>query len=241
MKPDWSSDGVDLYCADCRDVLPHIQSVDAVVTDPPFGIGFKYESHDDTLVGYGKWLWGIISKAESLCTPGSPIFVWQGMQNCRYFSEWFPRNYRIFAACKNFVQITSIVMQFSFDPVIVWWVEYGKWYNRYVSISRDYHIANTASFVTNTSALERQHPCPRPIDSVKYIVQRWVRTKSICLDPFMGGGTTGVACMLLGRKFIGIEKETKYFDICIKRIEKAIEDRKVLVEKSAEFDKEFFA
>ena len=105
----------------CLEVLRTIPagSVDAVVTDPPFGIGFKYNQHDDTPDGYGPWLWSIIEQAERKCRPGSPVFVWQTMLNVRRFAEWFPREWRLFAAAKNFVQMRPTAMQYSFDPVLV--------------------------------------------------------------------------------------------------------------------------
>lgn len=209
-----------LACGDCLDILPEIEGVDAVVTDPPYGIGFKYESHDDTLDGYGEWLWTCIELAESACSPGSPVFVWQAMKNCRQFPEWFPREYRVFAAAKNFVQMRPIPMQYSYDPVIVWWTEGEIWSAG--TATRDFHIANTAPVIAKPGNIEREHPCPRPLDQVGHIVSQWVRPDSIALDPFMGSGTTGVACARLGRKFVGIEKEPRYFDIACRRIEEAV-------------------
>jgi DNA modification methylase len=66
------------------------------------------------------------------------------------------------------------------------------------------------------------HPCPKPLLFTKWLVGRAsAGGGETVLDPFMGSGTTGVACMNLGRKFIGIEIEPKYFDIACKRIEQA--------------------
>ena len=63
------------------------------------------------------------------------------------------------------------------------------------------------------------HPCPRPLDQVEYIC-RGIRGKTIC-DPFMGSGTTGVACINVGKKFIGIELDPKHFETCCARIQDA--------------------
>ena len=94
-----------LILGDCLEVLPTLPdaSVDGCLADPPYGIGFKYSGHDDTPEGYGEWLWKIIRECERICKPGSPVFVWQAMLNVRHFAEWFPRDFRILAACKNFV------------------------------------------------------------------------------------------------------------------------------------------
>lgn len=65
------------------------------------------------------------------------------------------------------------------------------------------------------------HPCPRAVTHMEWLVRWWSEPEEIVLDPFMGSGTTGVACMNLGRKFIGVEIDPKYFDIACSRIEQA--------------------
>ena len=110
-------------------------------------------------------------------------------------------------------------MQYSFDPVIVWWVDGKQWAAG--TSSKDFFIANTASIISNSSNIEKGHPCPRPLDQMSQIVEQWVKPDGIAIDPFMGSGTTGLACIRTGRQFIGIEKEPKYFDIAVKRIQQA--------------------
>lgn len=205
-------------------------SVDAVVTDPPFGIGFKYASHDDTPDGYGEWLWSVLQEAERLCKPGSPVFVWQAMLNIRYFSEWFPRDYRIFAACKNFVQMRPTAMQYAFDPVVVWWTDGEAWSAG--TLSRDYYVANTnpAMRQKGMSNYVEGHPCPRPLDQVQHIIRQWVRPGGVVIDPFVGSGTTAVACIKSGRRFIGCEIDPTYHAIAKRRIENAAAQPMLLLE-----------
>ena len=71
------------------------------------------------------------------------------------------------------------------------------------------------------SAQKNGHPCPKPQKAWTWLVDKVASPTSTVLDPFMGSGTTGVACANLGRKFIGIEIERKYFDIACERIEAA--------------------
>ena len=69
--------------------------------------------------------------------------------------------------------------------------------------------------------IEREHPTQKPVDVMKWCIEHIPFPNREILDPFMGSGTTGVACVKLGRRFIGIEREPKYFDIACRRIEAA--------------------
>ena len=225
-----------LYLGDCRDVLPTLGTVDAVVTDPPFGVGFKYATHDDRpeayAGGYGVWLWDILESAEKICQPGAPIFVWQSGPHIRHFGEWFPRNWRLFVAAKNFVQMRPTAMQYAYDPVVTWWKEGAKPWSAGTA-SRDFHVANTAPVVATPKNIERGHPCPRPVDQVSHILEQWVAPKSIVLDPFTGSGTTGVAAVQSGRGFIGCEIDPDYFDIACRRIEEAYKQPRLFDDQPA--------
>jgi site-specific DNA-methyltransferase (adenine-specific) len=212
--------GQRLILGDCLDVMPLLGKVDAVVTDPPYGIGFKYNTHQDTPEGYGEWLQSVIYSAETHCTPGSPIFIFQAMKQVRNFAKWFDRDWRIYAAAKNFVQMRPTAMQYAYDPVIVWWVDGEKPWSAGTA-SRDFFVANTAPVIATPDNIERGHPCPRPLDQMWQIINQWVKPESVCLDPFMGSGTTLVACQRLGRHGIGIELDPEYFDIACRRVDQA--------------------
>jgi DNA modification methylase len=153
------------------------------------------------------------------------------MLNIGRFKEWFPRDWRIFCAAKNFVQVRPTPMQFAWDPVLVWWVAGAKGY-RADNWGRDFYIADTASIVADPAS-KWGHPCQRPIDHMTYVVERFIRPASLVIDPFMGSGTTGVAAVKLGRRFIGIEIEPKYFDIACRRIQAALDAPDLFVERPA--------
>ena len=224
-----------LYLGDCREILPTLGKVDAVVTDPPYGIGFEYESHVDDAASYPDFIWPIIESAESHVLPGGPIFVWQAQAWMPEFKRFFPRDWRVYISAKNFVQMRATAMQHAYEPVVVWWVEGEKWRADKASgwVNRDYHIADSASAVSDTTSLAKQHPCPRQVDACENIIGNWCKPEGVVLDPFMGSGTTGVACAKLGRKFIGIEIEPKYFDIACRRIEKAYAQPDLFIERPA--------
>ncbi|MCC6797684.1 MAG: site-specific DNA-methyltransferase [Candidatus Hydrogenedentes bacterium] len=93
-------------------------------------------------------------------------------------------------------------------------------------------LQNGAKFPTvlqsNETAESNGHPVPKPIGWMQWLVALTTRPAETILDPFMGSGTTGVACVRLGRKFIGIEIEPKYFDIAVRRIEAAMDETSLL-------------
>jgi site-specific DNA-methyltransferase (adenine-specific) len=207
-----------LYCCDCLTILPHLEPVDLVLTDPPYGIGFKYESHDDTPEKYGEFIWERIEAAENILKNGGMVFVFQAMLNVRNLHNWFPRNWRIFAAAKNFVQMRPCAMQYSFDPCVVWWKDGEKPFSKGTA-SRDFHIGNTANTLNRGAGEGYGHPCPRPLDQIQHIIDQWSAEGTSVLDPFIGSGTTAVACERLKRRWIGIEISEEYCAIAVKRIE----------------------
>ena len=211
--------------------FPPCLRVSAVVTDPPYGIGFQYESHVDDPEGYGERIWSAMEKAESHLEPGSPVFVWQAQKNIRMLRDWFPREWRMFVSARNFTQMNRDAMPHAYEPVVVWWTEGERWSapsGEGLGVLRDWHIADVAGgMLRNKKSGASEHPCPRQEDAMEYVVGNYVRPSGTVLDPYMGSGTTGVACLRHGRKFIGIEMEPKYFDIACRRIEDALRQERL--------------
>lgn len=81
----------------------------------------------------------------------------------------------------------------------------------------------TAPIIVNEQCGD--HPCPKPVAWGEGVVTRVSKERDSVLDPFMGSGTTGVACIRTGRKFVGCEIEQRYFDIAVKRIQRAWDDK----------------
>ena len=195
-----------LYLGDCLEILPTLGKVDAVVTDPPYGISFKYASHDDDPESYPSFMRMAVSAALSVCA--GPHFWFQGMPQAGNWHRWFPEGFRQMAACKTFVQMRKGHIQWAHDPIIFWEGTGGV-----DETLRDWIVAGPEFQFGKIN-----HPCPRPLRHMTILVGA---LSGVILDPFMGSGTTGVACAKMGRKFIGIEIEPKYFDIACKRIEEA--------------------
>ena len=206
---------VQLYLGDCLDILPTLEagSVDAVITDPPYGIDFDYgNGYDDAPGQYTDFMHSWLALT---MTDGRPHFVWQALPNLPRFNEWFPDGYRVMAMCKGFVQYRPTPIQWSWDPVVFW----GDIPCAASVYRKDWFVQRKAPFGAKRKKVD--HPCPRPLESVIYAVEMGSLPGQTILDPFMGSGTTGVACVKTGRNFIGIEIDPDYYAIAEKRIAEA--------------------
>jgi site-specific DNA-methyltransferase (adenine-specific) len=186
-----------LICGDCMEVLPTLPKVDACITDPPYGINANKQT-----LGKGKKEfvrgsdWDDSAPEIALCVgAGELLCFWGG----NYFSDQLPvTNDWLIWHKKNDGR--------SFSECEMAWTNFGK---------QTRHISH------NWSGEEKNHPKQKPLPIMLWCIEQAGNPKTI-LDPFMGSGTTGVAAIQLGRSFIGIEREPKYFDIACKRIEQAV-------------------
>ena len=134
------------------------------------------------------------------------------MLNCDKWHSWFPAGYRLFAACKGFVQYRPTPIQYSWDPIVFW----GCIKTAPSVYIKDYHEQRLAPFGRDREHIE--HPCPRPLGQVRYILDAATCDGDLILDPFAGSGTTLVAAHQLGRRYIGIEIDPHYCEIARKRL-----------------------
>lgn len=205
-----------LYRADCFDVLPMLRDIGAVVTDPPYGIGFKYRSYDDSPEKYDALMLRLVPQLIRITNDG-PCFVWQSPLKADRWHRYFPNGYRIIAACKLLSERHARQTCLSWDPVIFW---SGRSLLK-DELPRDWHVADLQPWDGYRG--ENPVPCPRPLEQVRYFCDA-IRADSI-LDPFMGSGTTGVAAVLAGKRFVGIERDPIYFEYACARIEAAWKER----------------
>jgi len=194
-----------LYLGDCPEILPTLGPVDAVVTDPPYGIG----ADEAAAKNKGKWGWKFYGESQwDRCAPPRKIFdmlrerskhqiFWGG----NYFTDLLPPTMQWLIWDKG-------QRQFSLADFEVAWSSQQK-AGRIFDYSRSRAVQDG-----------KEHPTQKPVALITWCINLLPHPLTI-LDPFMGSGTTGVACANLGRKFIGIEIEPKYFDISCKRIELA--------------------
>jgi site-specific DNA-methyltransferase (adenine-specific) len=199
--------GWQVHHGDCLDVLRGMadNSVDAVVTDPPWNLRF-FKDDDKPWPEYARWL-GVV-RDECLRVSIKGVWIFQSTKAIPHVSHLFA-DWGVFAAAKNFSQMTKKRVPNCWD------VAFYSSSDGYLGNGRNWHVGNTAGMLRQRTA----HPTPRPLDTMKYIVAMF-DWQSV-LDPFCGSGTTGVACVELGRSFIGIEREAEYVEIAKARIANA--------------------
>lgn len=220
-QPDVILDGgnIRLYCGDCLEVLPTLEGVDAVITDPPYG--YNYESSHVAPTTTASWMKKAIAGDADTSLRDS-VISWAG-----------DRPWACFGSIKRHVPAgTRTTLVWDKGPAsgmgdlrIPWKMSWELVFVGGISWQgfRDEGVLKGHRVVTRKS-MGRVHPNEKPVSLLEHIVGKTLLDACI-LDPFMGSGTTGVACVKTGRKFIGIELDRGYFDIAVKRIEKAIAER----------------
>jgi site-specific DNA-methyltransferase (adenine-specific) len=208
MTPYFEDESVTIYHGDCREVLPELHG-DALVTDPPYGIGWSRATWPDNPDDYPELMHWLVAEGNRI---GGWCFVFQSMIHAPRYHEWFPPEWRIFAACKSYAQIQPTTIWHAWDPVIFW--NSGLNNKPNTLGNRDYHVARNSPAVVERVL----HPCPRPLDTMKHICCVAVARNDLIIDPFMGSGTTLRAAKDTGRRAIGIEIEERYCEIAAKRM-----------------------
>lgn len=219
MRVEHLAEGVTLYCGDCRDILPTLGKVDAVVTDPPYGIGAD--------VGAGKsaakWA-AVTGEARWDKSPIPDDLVRLIVDAGRYCVMWGGNYYAMPPTSCWLVWDKETAGITTFADCEVAWTNLPKamrlkrhlWSGPYMKVREDRH-----------------HPTQKPLDVMRWAIEQVPEPNRTILDPFMGSGTTGVAAVKLGRRFIGIEIEPRYFDIACKRISDALKQPDMFVERPA--------
>lgn len=201
-----------LLLGDCMEILPTLGKVDAVITDPPFGVG-NFVQTTGSLRGRGAEMGKAVDWNESAPPPEFFVLI-QSISKHRiiwganFFNSFEDRGGAIIwdkaqpmpnfskadiASCTHF-QKTEIVR--------IPWTNF-----------------------TVARAAQTDHPCERPVELYDWCIKYLPGNVTSVMDPFLGSGSCGVAAVRAGRAFVGIEREPKYFDIACQRIEQAYKQR----------------
>jgi DNA modification methylase len=203
-----------LYLGDCLEVMPTLGTVDAVVTDPPYGIGetgcnsrqklgVSRLGTKTRLVNYEKKQWD--------STPCSAEQI-AAMRGCSKWQVIFGGNYFVLPPTSCWLVWDKKNGASDFADCELAWTNLPK------AVRRIEFMWN--GMLRAGGEARDDHPTQKPVAVMRWCIQHIPDADTI-LDPFMGSGTTGVACVKLGRKFTGIELDDEYFDIACRRIEAA--------------------
>lgn len=205
--PHASGPGWVVYQGDCLEILPLAGKVDAVVTDPPYGIG--WQGHGGSEREWGEIIGddGNLDLRKILSM--DCIVVSFGANN---YPSQLPHGGRWICWDKRVNPNADRMLGSPFELA---------WTNRTSGFDRIYRVMHGGVVNADGGNAPRVHPTQKPIKLMQEIVRDYTEPNALILDPFMGSGTTGVACIQTGRRFIGIEKSLDYFNVAVRRLQLA--------------------
>lgn len=204
---------VSLFNGDCFDILSDFQPAcfDVVITDPPFNAGKEFENDNLTTLDFRAFCNRFALELYRLKPLN--ILVEVGKDDSimkQELERYFEYRYSIVLNYTNSMRNGSI--GYSNFGLVLWFNNGGKCYKRYKD-RLDSTLHNTKD--------EFIHPSPKEVTHYRRLVSMFSQSGMVILDPFMGSGTTGIACVSENRDFTGIEIKKEYFEIAKQRIEKA--------------------
>lgn len=216
-----------LYCGDCYALMSELHA-DALITDPPYGINFdwtrpkarrRFNSLHSAGLSGDFWPGNIVGDTQPFDPQPwlhfSQIIFW----GAHLYTAWLPQS----TAWLIWDKREASTPDHHGDAEMAWTNLAGV-----VRMHRQLWRGLVRAGEEN--AVAKVHPTQKPVALMRWCV---AKTQGVVCDPFMGAGTTGVACVQLGRKFVGVEIEERYFQIACRRIEEAYKQPRLpLVERS---------
>lgn len=235
-----------LFNDDCMNILTKLEnnSIDLIATDPPYGVNFKNDFYDDSLesivknmpLWYNEWF--------RLLKDDSYLFLFVGVKTIHY---WITEGIKAGFIYKNIIATRSFNngakkaknnFGFQFQPILLFSKGVGKafndvdliptsleWYNdkrnknpKKYTYEYPNWIKTEWAFASEKRANNSIHPNEKNVKLLEFLIGVLSNKNDVVLDPFMGSGTTGLACQNIERDFIGIELNPKYFNICQNRL-----------------------
>lgn len=204
-----------LYLGDCLEILPTLPKVGAVITDPPYGIGFKHGGNDRTGIGMGRYATQFAGvpvvgddrpfEPAAFLHLGVPTVMWGG----NHFANKLPASACWLIWDKR--AASGHTNDFA-DCEIAW--------TNLKGVARVFRHHWDGMLKASERGEPRVHPTQKPIALMEWCIAQ-VGTPGIILDPYLGSGATGIAASRANAHFIGCEISPEYFDIACERIENA--------------------
>ena len=220
MKPTWEREGIQLYLGDCLEVLPTLEagSVDAVITDPPYGAGIatNYKTRKRGALAECNDFAPIVGDFQPF--DPSPFLSLRTVVlfGANYYANKLPpcSGWIVWDKLDGLASDRTLGFNDNSDCELIWTNQ-----NRAARIISHRWMG---CMKASEHGQRRVHPTQKPVALLVTILEHYTEPGTTILDPFMGSGTTGVACVQTGRNFIGIEIDPGYFDIARQRIERAM-------------------
>lgn len=217
MRREDLAEGVRLYCGDARELMMAMPLPGSIVTDPPYGMSFRSnhraEKHD-----------AIANDATD------DLLQWACDQSAEHSKYIFCRWDNISRVPQPKSLVTWVKNNWSMGDLEHEHARQTEVCLFYPGHNHFFPKGRPSDVIVAPRTGNEWHPTEKPVQLMRAVVS-W--TAGVVLDPFMGSGTTGVAAVKLGRKFIGIEIEPKYFDIACKRISEALKQPDMFIERPA--------
>ena len=226
-------DNIELWKGDCLELMKNIdnESIDLVITDPPYKLN-KTTGSMTSSAKVDKWQGNLRAGDKTA-----------NITNVIQFSEWLSEVYRVLkenSHCyvwvndKNLVDLCNEAEKVGFrlHNILVWKKNNctpNRWYMKncefivFLHKGKSFPIKNLGDAqlfeCDNINGKDKLHPTQKPITCLERLILNSSNELDTVLDPFMGSGSTGIACINTNRNFIGIELDNTYFEIAKKRIE----------------------
>ena len=197
---------VELILGDCLEVMRGMgdKSVDAVITDPPYGMNKDFAN--DTPEQADSLIKLVNERINKICS-GNYLMFWSA-QRINKIAELNPK--RVLIWNKTFAIYTPNNCGYRYEPIL--WI-FGK-----EAVKKCGDIFESYPILFKNQSENENHPTQKPTEIIRHLLENFTNEGDTILDPFMGSGTTGVACVQLNRNFIGIEIDPTYFAIAQERI-----------------------
>lgn len=215
-----------LYCGDCMEIMPTLGKVDAVITDPPYGISYvsawRTSGHTTMLVNDDNAPVEAVTGMAQILKDGGAMYL------ATRFDVSFPWVQAITDA--GLTLKTPIFWDKGNHTSGDLEGDYGAQVEIFIFAHKGRHLLRGkrhGNLWRHSRPTAGEHPTPKPVELMQRMIQSSTDKDGTVFDGFMGSGTTGVACMNLDRKFIGIEIDRRYFDIACERIERAQQQLKL--------------